>query len=542
MLVDPSVIENNNHSYLARCEVCMKSGKILATATAFVSLASPVFADSLESLQANPMSQVTSVNQLRDVSPTAWAYEALRGLVERYGCIVGYPDRTYRGERALTRWEFAAGLNACLNTLERLIQDGIAVAKEDIEKLQRLAAEFQSELTALGARIDNLEQRTAFLEDHPFSTTTTLEGEVVMAVYGVAAGEKNGGEAIPQVPAFGYRARLELNTSFTGEDLLFTRLATGNIANLAETTGTFQSKLQFTQPDNNDLFAEVLFYSFPVMENFNVWIEAFGGAKDDFTNTLNFLDGDGGSGALSAFGTRNPIYYISGQTGLGFQGNFGALQISGGYLAGDANNPNPGNGLFNGSYSALAQVGYVPDEHFGVALTYLHAYNLLDTGTGSQRSNFRFFTEELFGEAVPTINDSLGLEFTWRLFEGFVLGGWGGYTKATTLSTLDGQLDRGTLDIWNWAITLAFPDLFKEGNTAGLIFGMQPWVSSSTITITDGTPTNDRDTSFHIEGFYQWALTDNIAITPGLIVITSPNYNDRNSTLVIGTIRTTFTF
>jgi hypothetical protein len=62
----------------------------------------------------NPMEQITSVSELKDVAPTEWAYEALRSLVERYGCIVGYPDRTYRGNRALTRWEFAAGLNACM--------------------------------------------------------------------------------------------------------------------------------------------------------------------------------------------------------------------------------------------------------------------------------------------------------------------------------------------------------------------------------------------------------------------------------------------
>jgi len=81
------------------------------------------------SVYQGSMSQVTSVNQLRDVSPTAWAYEALRSLVERYGCIVGYPDRTFRGDRATTRWEFAAGLNACLNVMERLIQDGVGQSR-----------------------------------------------------------------------------------------------------------------------------------------------------------------------------------------------------------------------------------------------------------------------------------------------------------------------------------------------------------------------------------------------------------------------------
>ncbi|MBE9033364.1 S-layer homology domain-containing protein, partial [filamentous cyanobacterium LEGE 11480] len=42
------------------------------------------------------MSSVTSVSQLSDVRPTDWAFQALQSLVERYGCIAGYPDKTYR--------------------------------------------------------------------------------------------------------------------------------------------------------------------------------------------------------------------------------------------------------------------------------------------------------------------------------------------------------------------------------------------------------------------------------------------------------------
>ena len=54
--------------------------------------------------EQDSVGQVTNVEQLRDVSPTDWAYEALRSVVERYGCIEGYPDQTYRGNRALTRY------------------------------------------------------------------------------------------------------------------------------------------------------------------------------------------------------------------------------------------------------------------------------------------------------------------------------------------------------------------------------------------------------------------------------------------------------
>lgn len=55
------------------------------------------------------MSQVTSVSQFSDVQPTDWALLALQSLVERYGCIAGYPNSIYRGNRAITRYKFAAG-------------------------------------------------------------------------------------------------------------------------------------------------------------------------------------------------------------------------------------------------------------------------------------------------------------------------------------------------------------------------------------------------------------------------------------------------
>ncbi len=81
--------------------------------------------------------QITDVSKLQDVKPTQWAYEDLRGLVERYGCVVGYPDQTFRGNQALSRGEFAAGLNACLMTIEGLLQENVAIVREDLEKLKR---------------------------------------------------------------------------------------------------------------------------------------------------------------------------------------------------------------------------------------------------------------------------------------------------------------------------------------------------------------------------------------------------------------------
>ena len=96
--------------------------------------------------------QVTSISQFSDVYPTDWAYQALANLVERYGCVAGYPNGTFQGNRALSRYEAAALLNACLDRVTEIT-----------EELKRLMKEFEKELVVLKARVDGLEAQTAEL-------------------------------------------------------------------------------------------------------------------------------------------------------------------------------------------------------------------------------------------------------------------------------------------------------------------------------------------------------------------------------------------
>ena len=144
-----------------------------------------------QELEQGTQSQVTNVNQLRDVSPTDWAYEALRSLVDRYGCISGFPNQTYRGNQPLSRYEFAAGLNSCLNQIERLIASQEGTGQEDLDTINRLTQEFEAELATIGGRVDEIESRTAVLEDSQFSTTTKLKGEAIFGLTDVFGGGIN---------------------------------------------------------------------------------------------------------------------------------------------------------------------------------------------------------------------------------------------------------------------------------------------------------------------------------------------------------------
>ena len=524
--------------------LCGTVSAILGTLIGTVANAQNVDYSNTDVSGANSFNQVNNVSQLRDVAPTDWAYEALRGLTERYGCIAGFPNRTYRGNQALSRYEFAAGLNSCLNQIERLVAASETVAREDFDTLNRLIREFEAELVTIGGRIQNLEERTAFLEDNQFSTTTKMTGEVVFGLASVLTGEDANGESIDRNPVLGDRARLAFNTSFTGEDLLLTFFSASNFPFFSEDTGTFEGQIGYSEDSGNQLNLLTASYYFPIGNSTTVVIEGTGGFSYDFADTLNPLDtfDDSGSGAISFFGNRNPIYNQVYGAGDGVNTQLGDLfELSVGYLAPDAADITEGNGLFNGAYSALGQIVFKPSDNFKLGLTYVNAYNSSDTFTGTSLANFRTFTAAELGEAAPVSSNSYGIGASWQISDRLILSGWGGYINERVLSTLDGQIERGDRDILNWGVTLALPDLFKEGSLGGVVVGMEPKVVESSVNI-PGFDSEDDDTSLHIEAFYQYRVNDNIAITPGVIWITAPDADNDNDDIVIGTIRTTFTF
>jgi Carbohydrate-selective porin, OprB family/S-layer homology domain len=497
--------------------------------------------------ESDTMDQVTSVSQLTDVRADDWPFQALQSLVERYGCIVGYPDKTFRGNQSLTRYEFAAGLNSCLDRVNELIQAGTAdlVKKEDLAVLQRLQEEFRAELTTLRGRVDALEARTNTLQKQQFSTTTKLNGEVVAAITGVATGEDANGNDIDGNTVFGTRVRLNFDASFTGEDLLRVRLQSSNLDPFSATqTGTFEGDQRFAAGDGgNSVVIDALLYQFPLGKKTIVTLEANAGAIDDFTDTVNpYFDGDGGSGAFTNFGSRNAIYYLVNGTGIGIRHQFSDnLELSLGYLANDAANPAAGSGLFDGPYGAIAQVTFKPSEKFTLGLTYINAYNTDFTANGPSGSNRANVFSRLSGAGISTSSNAIGAAASFQLSPKLVLNGSVGYTRTRTLSS-GGGFSRGELDIWNWSVGLAAPDFLRKGSVAGILVGMEPRASKVSSGLRNSGYGRDVDTSFHIEGFYQYQMTDNLAITPGVIWLTAPDHNRRNSDIVIGTVRATFTF
>lgn len=525
----------------------------------------------------NTLAQVTSVSQLSDVQPTDWAFQALQSLVERYGCIAGYPDGTYRGNRALTRYEFAAGLNACLDRVNELIATATAdrVTKDDLATLQRLQEEFSAELATLRGRVDSLEAQTAELEANQFSTTTKLTGEAIVAVSDVFGGDvalsSNPNDPTNRARAgrnvddttntvLADRVRLNFDTSFTGKDLLRTRLQARNVTPFTRTgtpgapgdTGTAMTRLGFDGDEGNNVRLDDFFYRFPLLGEFaDVKLDIANGEFQDNVYTFNPAFESSGRGAITRFGRFNPIYRsgdISNSATLGGPGltvNLnpkGKLGLSLGYLASNGNNPGTGLGLFNGDYAALAQVAFRPTDNINLGLTYVHSYdnavsdNVISNSISTSGGTGSVFANNPFNGAATSSN-KYGAEASIKLGSKLTISGWGGYTVAIAEQG-PGTVTRGDkAEIWNWAATLAFQDFIKEGSVLGVIFGQPPRAGRN-----DLPGRSDKDTSYHLEGLYRFPLTDNIEVTPGVAVIFNPEHNNNNDTEYVGTVRTTFRF
>jgi hypothetical protein len=473
----------------------------------------------------------------------------LQSLVERYGCIAGFPDRTYRGKQALSRYEFAAGLNACLDKVNEIISAGLAdkVSKEDLATLQKLQEEFAAELATLRGRVDALDTKVAKLEAQQFSTTTKLSATVIFALADTFGGVGTG-TAIqnPQRTtdstnlSFSYRARINFDSSFTGKDLLRVRLQAGNTPNIGSATGTNMARLAFTQDTANVFEIEKLFYRFPIASNFSAYVAANNLDPDDVADTLNPYFDSSDRGALSRFGRFDPLTF-RGPSGVGIGFNYKIdpqFSIAASYFgksassAGGANVPTGQNGLFNGAYIANLQLVFAPAKNFKIGAMYARSFEPakdvnLSSSTGSN------FGNQPFG-ASDTSADRYGAQFEWLVTKGFNFGGWVGFANARQES---GTNVGRTANLFNWSVNLAFPDLFAEGNRGGIIFGMPPKVTSNS----DSTRV-DPDTAYLLELQYSFRVSKNISVTPGVIAIFNPNHNALNPTTWVATIRTLFTF
>jgi len=508
----------------------------------------------------NALTQVTPVSQLSDIKNTDWSFQALTSLIERYGVVADNFDNTLWGNQSVTRYEFAALLNAAIHRFDELItkENADLIRKEDLATIKRLQSEFTTELATLQRRVDNLEEKTNQLAAQQFSTTAKLTGEVIYAISGANGNEKaDDDEGVDENLILSDRVWLNFDISFTGSDRLLVRLEAENTPGFDDATGTEMARLGFGGDSDNAFDVNRLEYSFPVSEQAKVYITTDSSDVQRVANTISSFSSSG-RGAISRFGRYSPIYRLDFGAALRLKYEFSdAASLSLGFADDDADDADDDESSIDGdtdgaivqftlepnddielnlayqrddnNYGAIVQLTLEPNDDIELGLTYVRFYNNLDTGTGSDLANDPFDDES---DNITT--NSYGVEASIEVSSSFTIGGWVGLTQAKA-EDLSGNPEATIL---HYAATLAFPNLGKKDSLAGVVIGQPPKVTSNDF----GTEYTDKDTSLHLEFFYRYQATDNIAITPGLLVITNPEHNENNDTIYVGTVRTTFRF
>jgi hypothetical protein len=491
------------------------------------------------------LGQVTSVSQLSDVQPTDWAYQALQSLVERYGCIAGYPNGTFRGNRAATRYELAAALNACLDQ----ISDRFAT-KEDLEAVKALQEEFKAELATLKGRVDSVEARTATLEAQQFSTTTKLSGLVVMTgQYGDIAGNTyidplTGAPSLNDSRASAIaNVQLSFNTSFVGSDLLQTTLFVGNNGQDLFNTGSIGSSPTNTGVQSFFNPGQYYWTGYPTSAGLYRLSYTFKPTKDLAVTVgpqfylTDFMDVNSYTSPVTAFNSwffiNNPLtqpYQINflGGAGAGINWNIGGgpFTLRAGYMASSPFNSVAnqfGGGLFGDPYQGSVELEYKRSFGKDDANNFLVQLQYTNSATSNISQNAGGVNAEV----------TLG---RFALFGRYGISGAQAYGGATPLPYDVAGLGTGDFIAQTWMAGAAVKDLLIPGSLLGAAFG-QPFIND----LPSAPGVND-ETQSNLEVFYRFPVSDNITITPGVMAIFNANNSSVNSTLIQGYVRAVFSF
>jgi len=427
----------------------------------------------------------------------------------------------------MTRYEAAALLNKCLGNVAQV---------NDEER--RLLGEFSSELAVIKGRIDGLEARIGEFEAGQFSTTTKLTGKTAFVIGAVDRDWADvSGRRIADDDAvtFSFSQQLNLNTSFTGKDLLYTRIKTGNMPGVWKDTdpGKKYGTYLMTGNANASYSVDKIWYTFPVGESFKVWV----GPKIENYYML-----------ASAPSIYRPVFkqFALGGNGLAYgastAGGFGAawtqqvedrnqprFAISVNHTSGDANNADASSG------GLLADtedsIDLIKVEYGSPRWQASVAYAMKDANKGASS-----YYSTTAGGSRTGDTDAIALRGWWRPdsdASGLIPSISVGYDTATID---DDGTDGATEEAAQWMVGFNWSDAFIDGNSAGIAFGQRAYATQRV-----GTSDDPADDNFTWEAYYNFKVSDNITVTPAIMAATSPA-NGTDDDVFAGLVQTTFKF
>jgi len=366
--------------------------------------------------------------------------------------------------------------------------------------------EVSEDIANLKGRVDGLEARQNEFEAGGFTDTTTMDGKAVMWIGAVDGGNEIGGS---ETTGTGYTYTMNLNTSFTGDDNLYTRIKTGNHSSWSKTKSVYNTYLSSGNGNGDALKVDKLWYTTPVGDSNHT--VTFGPKIENYymhATTPSIYEP-----VLKAFtlGGNAAAYGASTSPGVGW-----AYTADNGFaMSSNITSKNP---IFTNEakQSWATQVGYTQPNYSVSALVNMKYNGWTDS---------YFMSTD--GKARPGDKNStnVGLRAWWRPTD-----------AETAVPSISVGYDTSETDASSNSNTTAYfvglnwTDVFNADDKIGLAFGQPQMVEGETIE------------PFLYELYYKYKVNDSISVTPTIFGGTSKNSSDVETDMTGYLLQTTFKF
>ena len=357
-----------------------------------------------------------------------------------------------------------------------------------------------NEAEVIQARVDGVEAQLEEIQAGAFSSTTTLSGKAAFVTGYVDDDTETDSDKV----TMNYMYQLNMNSSFTGEDLLYTRLKAGNFTKdgrfVDKYNGTF---LSAGKDGGGEIKVDKIWYQFPVGDNLQVWV---GPAIENYYMLASAPSIYKPVTKQFALGGNASTYGSSTSAGLGAAWTQSVDDPSDGRFAvsvnytGKEGDTDATKGLFDGDSKSflLTKVEYGTPQ-WQVSAAYANKPN---------GSTYDGYYHTKAGKTYSKDLTSIGLRAYWKPeTSGSIPQVQVGYDIASVDDAAVGDPDEMTA----WMVGLGWTDLFVDGNRAGVAFG-----SRQAATSYNGAGSDPAEDNTVWEAYYSFKVNDGVTITPAI--------------------------
>ena len=356
-----------------------------------------------------------------------------------------------------------------------------------------------NESEVIEARVDGVEAQLEEIQAGAFSSTTTMSGKAAFVTGYVDDDNQTDSDKV----TLNYMYQLNMNSSFTGEDLLYTRIKTGNFTK----NGRFSTKgngdyLAASNQNGGTLKVDKIWYQFPVGDSLEVWVGPrienyymLASAPSIYRPvTKQFALG----GNASTYGSSTSPGFGAAYTQQVDDPSDGRFAVSVNYTGKGGDNASAGLLDDDSKEFFLTKVEYgTPQWQVSAAFA---------SKTNGEAYDGYYHTKA--GETYSQDLTSIGLRAYWKPdTSGAVPQVQLGYDMASVDDAAVGDPD----EMSAWMVGLGWTDLFVDGNRAGVAFG-----SRQAATSYNGAGSDPAEDNTVWEAYYTFKVNDGVSVTPAI--------------------------